>query len=69
MLEHELDRGRPPPELPEARIAAALDNTWRDTAEGVIGNWMGLIYRVTHNDRRIPFMDGIDPTDPLGLRG
>jgi homoserine O-succinyltransferase len=30
---------------------------------------MGLIYRVTHNDRRIPFMDGIDPTDPLGLRG
>jgi homoserine O-succinyltransferase len=69
MLEHELDRGRAPLEMPEARIAGALDNTWRDTAEGVIGNWMGLIYRVTHNDRRIPFMDGVDPADPLGLRG
>jgi homoserine O-succinyltransferase len=68
LLEHELDRGRPAPELPEARLAATLDNTWRDTAEGVIGNWMGLIYRVTHNDRRIPFMEGVDPDDPLGLR-
>jgi homoserine O-succinyltransferase len=68
MLEHELDRGRAPPALPEARIAAALDNTWRDTAEGVIGDWLGLIYRVTNNDRRIPFMDGVDPDDPLALR-
>ncbi len=68
MLERELDRGRPPPALPEARLAATLDNTWRDTAEGVLGNWMGLVYRVTHNDRRIPFMDGVDPADPLGLR-
>jgi len=31
MLEHERDRGRPPPAVPEARIAGALDNTWRDT--------------------------------------
>ena len=69
LLEHELDRGRPPPALPEARIAADLDNTWRDTAEGVIGNWMGLIYRVTNNDRRIPFMEGVDPADPLGIKG
>jgi homoserine O-succinyltransferase len=69
MLERELDRGREPPPFPEARIAAGLENTWRDTAEGVVGNWMGLIYRVTHNDRRIPFMDGIDPNDPLGIAG
>ncbi len=68
LLEHELDRGRPPPALPEERVAATLDNTWRDTAEGVVGTWMGLIYRVTNNDRRMPFMDGIDPADPLGLR-
>ena len=67
LVERQLDRGREPPVFPEARVAAGLDNTWRDTAEGVIGNWMGLVYRVTHNDRRIPFMDGIDPTDPLGL--
>ena len=68
LVEREIDRGRQPPEFPEARVAARLDNTWRDTAEGVVGNWMGLIYRVTHHDRRLPFMDGVDLDDPLGLR-
>jgi len=63
-----LDQGQPPPEVPEARISASLDNTWHDTAEGVVGNWMGAIYQVTHSDRRLPFMDGVDPNDPLGLR-
>jgi homoserine O-succinyltransferase/O-acetyltransferase len=29
---------------------------------------VGKIYQVTHSDRRRPFMDGIDPDDPLGLR-
>ena len=67
MLERQRDRGREPPPFPEPRITARLENTWRDTAEGVVGNWMGLIYRVTHQERRIPFMDGIDPNDPLGL--
>jgi homoserine O-succinyltransferase len=67
LLEHDLDRGREPSDLPEARVAASLENTWRDSAEGVVGNWMGLVYRVTHNDRRIPFMDGVDPQDPLQL--
>ena len=67
LVEHQIDRGRQPPEFPEARVAGGLDNTWRDTAEGVVGNWMGLIYRVTHNDRRLPFMTGVDPDDPLGL--
>jgi homoserine O-succinyltransferase len=65
MLERALDRGREPPPFPEERIAAGLDNTWRDTAEGVVGNWLGLIYRVTHNDRRLPFMDWVEPDDPL----
>jgi homoserine O-succinyltransferase len=60
--------GRVPPEVPEVRIAARLDNTWHDTAEGVVGSWMGKIYQLTHSDRRLPFMDGIDPEDPLGLR-
>ena len=67
MLQRALDRGREPPAFPEARIADGLDNTWRDTAEGVVGNWLGLIYRVTHNDRRIPFMDWVDPDDPLRM--
>lgn len=59
--------GQPLPEFPEERIAARLDNTWHDTAEAVVGNWIGLVYQVTHSDRRIPFMNGIDPQDPLGL--
>jgi homoserine O-succinyltransferase len=62
-----LDRGREPPEVPEARVAAGLDNTWHDTAEGVVGNWMGKIYQITNSDRRLPFMDGVDPGDPLRL--
>ncbi len=62
-----LDRGRNPPDLPEALIAPRLDNTWHDTAEGVVGNWMGLIYLVTHHNRKVAYMDHIDPADPLGL--
>lgn len=60
--------GLPLPAFPEALVAARLDNTWHDTAEAVVGNWMGLVYQVTHSDRRIPYMDGVDPDDPLGLR-
>ena len=60
-------QGREPPPLPEEHIVFRLDNTWHDTAEGVVGNWMGLIYQVTHSDRKLPFMDQIDPADPLGL--
>ncbi len=66
-VEYCLIHQQTPPEFPEARIAAGLDNTWQDTAEGVMDNWMGLIYRVTHSDRRIPFMAGVDPLNPLGL--
>ncbi len=60
-------KGSPLPEFPEERIARRLDNTWHDTAEAVVGNWIGLVYQVTHRDRRFPFMDGVDPNDPLAL--
>ena len=66
-LRDALAAGREPPPLPEEHIVFRLDNTWHDTAEGVVGNWMGLIYQVTHSDRKLPFMDHIDPADPLGL--
>jgi homoserine O-succinyltransferase len=59
--------GREPPELPEDLVAARLDNTWHDTAEAVVNNWMGNVYQLTHKDRRKPFMDGVNPDDPLGL--
>lgn len=60
--------GRGTPELPEDLITPSLDNTWHDTAEAVINNWMGKVYQVTNNDRRLAFMEGVDPNDPLGLK-
>ena len=62
-----LAAGQPMSEFPEKQIVARLDNTWHDTAEAVVGNWIGLMYQVTHRDRKLPFMDGIDPDNPLGL--
>jgi homoserine O-succinyltransferase len=59
--------GKPLPEFPEALVAPHLDNTWHDTAGGVISNWLGCMYQVTHRDRNKPFMDGVNPDDPLGL--
>jgi homoserine O-succinyltransferase/O-acetyltransferase len=53
--------------FPEELVAGNIDNTWHDTAEAVIGNWMGCMYQVTHRERSKPFMDGIDPDDPLGI--
>ncbi len=56
------------PEFPEAKIISHLDNSWCDTADAVVGNWLGLMYQLTHKDRKKPFMDHIDVSDPLGLR-
>jgi len=61
-------RGQVVPEFPEPLIAAGLDNTWHDTAEAVIDNWVGKVYQLTSHDRKSPFQPGIDPNDPLDLR-
>jgi homoserine O-succinyltransferase len=63
-----LARGDTPPELPESLIVDRLDNTWHDSAEAVINNWIGKVYQTTNQDRRRPFMPGVDPDDPLDLR-
>lgn len=55
------------PAFPEEAILPTLDNTWRDTARAVFNNWLGKVYQITHEDRRLPFMEGIDPNNPLGL--
>ncbi|MHB8454361.1 MAG: homoserine O-succinyltransferase MetA [Acidiferrobacterales bacterium] len=61
-------RGKSVPELPESLIIGSLDNTWHDTGEAVINNWIGKVYQTTNNDRRLPFMEGVDPSDPLRIR-
>jgi homoserine O-succinyltransferase len=52
-------------EFPEAAVLEYLDNTWSDTAKAVFNNWLGKVYQLTNQDRRLPFMDGIDPENPL----
>ncbi len=59
-------RGKALIELPESLIT--LDNTWHDTAEAVMNNWIGKVYQLTNIDRKLPFAAGVDPMDPLGLR-
>jgi len=66
-LRHAVRTGAALPEFPEATVLANLDNTWHDSAEAVVGNWMGCMYQVTSADRRQPFMAGTDPENPLGL--
>jgi len=61
-------RGEAAPDLPESLIVPDLDNTWHDTAEAVIDNWIGKVYQTTNMSRKLPFMEGVDPDDPLGLR-
>lgn len=60
--------GEAPPILPESIVVDTLDNTWHDTAEAILNNWIGKVYQLTHLDRTKPFQDGIDPDDPLGLK-
>jgi len=56
------------PELPEELLTPLVDNTWGDTGKALFNNWLGLVYQLTHVDRRKPFMDDVDPEDPLGWR-
>ncbi len=53
--------------FPENVVLEDIDDTWRDSAKAVFNNWLGKIYQLTNQDRRLPFMDGIDPNNPLGL--
>ena len=54
-------------EFPENRVLEHIDNTWSDTAKAVFNNWLGKIYQLTHQERGLPFMAGVDPNNPLGL--
>ena len=53
--------------FPEADVLEHIDNTWKDTAKAVFNNWLGKIYQLTNQNRRLPFMAGVDPNNPLNL--
>jgi homoserine O-succinyltransferase len=44
-----------------------LDNNWTDTGKAIFNDWLGSVYRLTDQDRKRPFMPGVDPEDPLGM--
>ena len=62
-----LEKNTDIPEFPEELIVHQLDNTWHDTAGEVVSNWVGLVYQLTHSDRKKPFMDDVDINNPLGM--
>ena len=55
------------PDFPENLLTSRLDNTWHDTAEAIISNWIGKVYQLTNIDRKKPFQDTINPENPLNL--
>ena len=55
-------------DFPESLISNTLDNTWHDSANAIINNWVGCVYQVTHERVSKPFMTGINPDDPLSLK-
>ena len=57
----------PFPVFPEDLITCKLDNTWHDTAESIISNWIGKVYQITSIDRRKPFQEDVNPENPLNL--
>lgn len=54
------------PAFPEHLAIDHLSNTWHDSGEALVGNWIGLVYQVTNVQRALPFMDGVEADDPLG---
>lgn len=63
-----LRQGTSIPLFPEQQIEPHLDNTWLDTGKSIVNNWLGMVYQLTNLDRKIPFIEGVDPHDPLGLK-
>jgi homoserine O-succinyltransferase len=55
------------PQFPEKQILPYLDNTWGDSGKSLFNNWLGLVYQLTHVNRHMLFVDGVDPDNPLNL--
>ena len=55
------------PEFPENLITEKLDNTWHDSAEAILNNWIGKVYQLTNMDRKKAFQDDVNLQNPLNL--
>lgn len=67
-VEAAVENGGDIPAFPEQLLLERLYNVWRDSSKSFMNNWIGRIYQITHVDRTKPYMDGIDPADPLGIK-
>ena len=65
-IEYSVTTNTRPPVFPEHLLIPRLQNTWHDSGEALVGNWLGLVYQLTHADQALPYMDGISRDDPLG---
>jgi homoserine O-succinyltransferase len=54
-------------DFPEKLLSKTLDNTWHDSASAIINNWIGCVYQVTNENIKKPFMENINPNNPLNL--
>ena len=55
------------PDFPEEKLEPLLENTWADSARSSISSWIGNVYQTTNVDRKKPFMDGVNPENPLDI--
>ena len=53
------------PGFPERELEQHVHNTWSDTGKAMVNNWLGLVYQLTNRDRKLQFMSGVDPDNPL----
>ena len=45
------EENRPIPEFPEQLVADTIENTWHDSAEAVVGNWVSQVYQMSSQKR------------------
>ena len=62
-----LEGGERIPRFPEEELAQFVHNTWTETGKAMVDNWLGLVCRLTNHDRKLQFMNGVDPKRPLDL--
>ena len=55
------------PDFPEQTLIPHIDNTWHDSAEAILNNWIGQVYQLTNIERNKPFKDGVDPANPFNM--
>lgn len=62
-----LDNGDELPEFPEPGLERHVRNTWHETGQTMIDNWLGLVCELADTDRKRQFRSGVDPDKPLAF--